>query len=350
MSSPSTSQPGRAATLSAVVPTLGRSPWLQRSIDALRADVREALGSDRRHFQLILVAQECDPTRSLAGVDRRLDLRHRAGFAVACNLGIGASQGPYLALCNDDAIVQPGWASRLLEALGSRNEIASVQGLNLLGTPQTDGSPGSLEPRIDGAGLAWNRRWQAVQPGHGQRLQGARRKMPLEEVHEVFGVSATAALYRRAALDRVATMRRQRGDRGGPFAERLVAYYEDVELAGRLRSLGYRSLVDPTAIAYHAGSVTGATLGAERWRWIYGNRYLALADLLGRGFWPRVPALVGRDALELARAFFSGPPGCARGIASGWQRALTLLPAFSHLGPARVTLPRRERSPARSSP
>lgn len=344
--SPSPLSEPSGATLSAVVPTLGRSRWLESSIEALRADAREALGSDPSHFQLILVAQECDPDRPLAGVDRRLDLQHRAGFAVACNLGIAASQGPYVALCNDDAAVEPGWTKRLLAALESDDRVASAQGMNLLGTPGEDSD--DAEPDIDGAGLAWNRRWQAVQLGHGQKLGQARLAGDLESVHEVFGVSATAAIYRRDALDRVSRMRNLRGDRGGPFAEALVAYYEDVELAGRLRSLGYRSLVDPHARALHAGTLTGATLGTERWRWLYGNRYLALADLLGRGFWPRIPALFGRDLLELVRAALGGPPGRARGIASGWERAVTQLPAFARLGPARVTLPRRGRVPNRS--
>ena len=69
---------------------------------------------------------------------------------------------------------------------------------------------------------------------------------------EVFGVSATAALYR------------ARGARGGRrrgqlFDPRLVSYYEDVDLAGRLRAAGYRALWVPEARARHAGSITGRT-------------------------------------------------------------------------------------------
>ena len=134
-------------------------------------------------------------------------------------------------------------------------------------------------------------------------------------VREVFGVSATAALFRRDALHAVAAD-------GAVFDPRLVSYYEDVELAGRLRAAGYRALLVPTARARHAGSATGRTMSRERWRLIYGNRWLAAARLLGRGFWPRVPLLALRDLLDLGRAALGGDEARVAGIVAGWGRAL----------------------------
>ncbi len=145
-----------------------------------------------------------------------------------------------------------------------------------------------------------------MQIGHGEPAPG-----PEGGVREVFGVSATAAVYRRQALLEV-----------GGFDSRLVSYYEDVDLAVRLRAAGWRSLLVPGARARHAGSATGRTLSRERWRLIYGNRYVVARRFLGRGFWLRLPILVLRDVVDLARAILRGDGTLAGGIVSGWGRAL----------------------------
>src|SRR6202007_477872 len=95
-----------------------------------------------------------------------------------------------------------------------------------------------------------------------------------------------------------------------------------------------------------AGPASGRAMPAsrERWRLIYGNRYLAAARLLGRGFWPRLPRMVLRDLLDLLAHLApkaggsAGPgdssgPGVAgsasgrpAGIVAGWGRALRHLP------------------------
>jgi hypothetical protein len=140
---------------------------------------------------------------------------------------------------------------------------------------------------------------------------------------EIFGVSATAALFRRSAL-------RAAAPDGKVFDERLGSYYEDVDLAGRLRAHGFRALLVPAARVRHAGSATGRTLSRERWRLIYGNRYLTAAHLLGRSFWPRLPGMAARDAVDLARAALGGHGTLAAGIVSGWARAARRLPGFTH--------------------
>jgi hypothetical protein len=105
-----------------------------------------------------------------------------------------------------------------------------------------------------------------------------------------------------------------------------------VELAGRLRAAGWHALLVPAARARHAGSATGRTMSMERWRLIYGNRWLAAARLLGRGFWPRLPRIVLRDLLDLGRAAATGDGARTAGIVTGWGRALGGLPAWAHSG------------------
>jgi GT2 family glycosyltransferase len=281
-----------AVRASAVVPTLGRSPLLVPALEALR----------REGAEIVVVDQGSAPATIPAGLaDRVLRPGRNLGFAAGTNLGIAAAAGEWIATVNDDAIVEPGWLGILTAALAADPRAAAAQGINLLlDAPDT----------ADGCGIAWNCWWQAVQVGHGEPAPAA-----TSGVREVFGVSATAAVYRREALRAVAAG-------GEPFDAGLVSYYEDVDLAVRLRAAGFRALVVPEARARHAGSLTGRTLSRERWRLIYGNRWRVAARHLGSGFWPQVPLLALRDGVDLARALLRADGALAAGIVAGWGRAL----------------------------
>lgn len=292
---------GRVA---AVVPTAGASPHLDRCLEALRAE----------GIEIVVVHQgegePPEPARRLAG--RIVRLPENLGFAAATNLGIAAATGDYVATVNDDAIVDPGWAAALAAALDADPAAAAAQGTNLqLADPA----------RVDGRGLAWNRWWQALQVGHGEPAPESSAAG-----EEVFGVSATAALYRRSALDAVALAP------GDVFDPRLGAYYEDVDLACRLRRAGWSARWVPAAQALHAGSVTGDR--RRRWRLtrLYGNRWAVAARCLGRRFPAAVPRMAARDLADLARALGRADLGAAAGIVAGWVRALALLPRSLHRG------------------
>jgi GT2 family glycosyltransferase len=293
-------------TVSAVVPTLGRSPWLIPCLEALH----------REGAEVIVVDQGEAPVELPAGLaDRVLRPGRNLGFSAGTNLGIAAASAPFIATVNDDALVEPGWQATLVSALEGDPRLGAVQGVTLrMDRPDLG----------DGCGLAWNRWWQAVQIGHGEPAPAA-----TEPPREIFGVSATVALYRRAALEAVAVA-------GQVFDPRLVSYYEDVELAVRLRAAGWTARLVPAARARHAGSVTGATMSRERWRLIYGNRWLAAARRLGRGFWVRVPWMLLRDGVDLARAAGSGDGARAGGIVAGWARAARELSGYVHAGPPSV--------------
>jgi GT2 family glycosyltransferase len=406
-----------APEITAVVPTVGRSPWLAACLRALR---RQA---DAASLEILVVDQAPQPLALPPGLaDRVLRPERNLGFAGGTNLGLAAAHGELLATVNDDAVVGPGWLAALTAALRGDPSAAAAQGINILASPagmetggggdddNDDAQPrdrrGQDEPdRIDGCGLGWNRWWQAIQIGHGQPLPppggnlapvstaasdmapgppadsssaplppatfdlapGQRAAGGAVAVGEIFGVSATAALFRRSALEQVALG-------GQVFDPRLVSYYEDSELAGRLRAAGFGALLVPAARARHAGSASGRTAaaGRERWRLIYGNRYLAAARLLGRGLWPRLPLMLLRDLLDVVgpaallhallqrdRRLLPGDRGTApgarhgrlSGMAAGWGRALRHLPAFARAGapaPSPAEVARLSRWPAPS--
>jgi hypothetical protein len=268
----------------------------------------------------VLVAQGPVPPEAGALVHRRIDLPRPVGFATAVNLGLAAAETPYVAVVNDDAVVEPGWLRALTEALEAEPRAAAAQGVNLApGEPAT----------VDGWGLAWNRWLQAVQLGRGA-LPPALSTPP----REVFGVSATAALYRREALLAVDLSDEPGRGRRPPIAfdPRLDSYYEDADLAARLRAAGWTALSVPAARARHAGA---ATAGDATWRWrrVYGNRFAVVARLLGRAFWRRLPRMAARDLADLAGALGRGELRRAAGVPLGWARAARLLPAFARTGP-----------------
>jgi len=311
--------------VTAVVPTLGRSPWLAECLAALRREGGAGME--------IVVVDQGEPTSAPAEIppglaDRVLRPGRNLGFAGGVNLGIAAiaeRAKAAVALVNDDALVEPGWLAALTSALAAAPRAAAAQGVNL----QLD------RPDLaDGCGLGWNRSWQAVQLG-----TGAPAPPPSDPPREVFGVSATAALYRREALAAAAL------PGGEVFDARLGSYYEDVDLAARLRAAGWTALLAPAARARHAGSATGRTLGRARWASIYGNRHLVLARLLGAGYWPRLPRLLARDGRDLARTLLTPRDGDGRlaGIPAGWGRAARHLPAYARRGAPAVPLAELER-------
>jgi len=285
--------------VAAVVPTLGKSPHLEACLRALRAQGRPV--------EIVVVDQGERPVDLPPGLaDQVIRPGRNLGFAAGTNLGIAATAAPYIATVNDDAIVEPGWLAALLEALEADPALAAAQGANLrLDRPEI----------LDGLGIAWNRSRQAIQIGAGERAPDRS-----EPARSIWGVSATAALYRRSALEAV------RLGPGDFFDPRLGSYYEDVDLDVRLEKAGFRAQAIPAARALHAGSATG---GAERWRLVYGNRHLALARMLGRGYWWRLPALLGRDLIDFARAVVERDRGRIVGIPAGWWRAVRRLPRFA---------------------
>jgi GT2 family glycosyltransferase len=209
------------------------------------------------------------------------------GFAGAANEGIARTRSPFVLLLNNDAVVEPDYVARLAARLALDERLAAVQGLVFSGNGRT----------IDTAGLEWNRRGEAVPV-----LGGKDASMAPREAFEVSGVSATATLYRREALERA-------GPQGAAFEDSFFAYYEDVDLSLRLARDGWRFLCDPRAVARHEGSRTGRRTPFRRAFWTTRNRWRTLF----RNF---APGLLARHlgpllAADLAHARTIGWKGLA---------------------------------------
>jgi GT2 family glycosyltransferase len=214
------------------------------------------------------------PAARVIGFSRNL------GFAGGANEGIARTRAPFVLLLNNDAVLEPDYVARLAARLELDARLAGTQGLVL----SEDGR------QIDGAGLEWNGRGEAVPV-----LSGADASLAPREPFEVSGVSATATLYRREAIEAVA-----RG--GAVFDADFFAYYEDVDLALRLARAGWRFACDPRAVARHEGSRTGRRTPFRRAFWTTRNRWRTLFRNFTPGFVARrLPSLLRAD-LAHARA------------------------------------------------
>jgi GT2 family glycosyltransferase len=188
------------------------------------------------------------------------------GFSGGANAALRLSSAPYVALVNNDVVLERDWLEHVRDALDRDPQLAAVQTI----ITRPDG-------RIDGAGIDISD-GTFRQIGHGDAL-GA----PLAVA---WGVSATATLYRRTAI----------GDRF--FDDRFFAYYEDVELCARLRAGGWRVAVLPVVAATHRGSATAPQLGRRARRLRTRNRYLVARMHRGVG---SIRALLWEDARLMVR-------------------------------------------------
>ncbi|MBP7862484.1 glycosyltransferase family 2 protein [bacterium] len=156
---------------------------------------------------------------------------HNTGFAPAVNAGIKAASGQYLALINNDTVVDKNWVSELAAVLDSHPEIGSV-GCKMLAYDD--------HKLLDGVGDGYRRGGLPGRIGHREIDTGR-----FNTQRYILGACGGAAVYKRSMLDDI-----------GLFDEDYFAYLEDVDIALRAQSAGYKCLYVPSAIIYHLGCGT----------------------------------------------------------------------------------------------
>lgn len=239
--------------LSIVIPTHNRT-------DLLRVCLRRAIAHAPAGTEIVVV-DDASPGAAASAAALKFGVRgirldRQSGFAAAANAGIRASQGDIVEMLNDDTEVQPGWADAALKWFDDPM-IGAVAPL-VLALPEGRA--------IDSAGDRYYLGGVAGKRGHGEPLS-ERYLQPCE----VFGVSAAAGFYRRAALDRA-----------GLFPESFGSYFEDVDLAFRLNRAGYSTMYEPgSRVLHHVSASFGRT----------GRRLIQMQSCNEeRVFWRNMPA------------------------------------------------------------
>ena len=184
-----------------------------------------------------------EPRMKLTELDQNL------GYAAAHNRHIFAARGEYVLLLNQDVELDAEFLRRAVGAFDGRPNIGAVQGrLRRLGQDR------SRLTVLDSTGLEMHRDRRVVARRQGE-VESTRDLVP----GPVWGTDGPAPVFRRSAL-----LEAQEPRTGGGcevLDEDFFMYKEDVDLAWRMRRLGWRSRYDPAALAWHArGAGVGAAL------------------------------------------------------------------------------------------
>jgi GT2 family glycosyltransferase len=157
------------------------------------------------------------------------------GFAGAHNRFIRDTRCEFVMPLNPDTVMSIDYVDKLLEAF-SDPRVAAAEGKML--KPERDCSGLWI---LDGTGMVISRARTARERGH---LEIDNEQYDKDT--DVFGVSATAAIYRMSALEKV-----KMGE-AEYFDEDFFTYWEDLDLSWRLRLSGYRCSYVPDAVILHS--------------------------------------------------------------------------------------------------
>jgi N-acetylglucosaminyl-diphospho-decaprenol L-rhamnosyltransferase len=214
------------------------------------------------------------------------------GFGAALNRAVREVPGDPIVFFNDDVSAEPGFIAGLTGALTP--EVGMVAGVLLR----------ENEPRrIDSAGVVADRTLLAFDYLNGEPVEA------LESADDPLGPTGGAALYRRSAFEQI-----------GGFDEGVFLYYEDLDLALRMRLAGFACRLAPSARGIHAYSETlGANTGRKYAMTGWSRGYLLRVYGFGRR--PRLlaRAIAVEGAICAGQLVFQRTTQGARGRLRGWR-------------------------------
>ncbi len=189
-----------------------------------------------RHPFEVIVMDDCSPESAAEALAQVSDVRivrneTNLGFIGNVNAAAAQARGKWLIILNNDTIVRQGALDALLDTFDDHQNVGLV-GAKLL---NADGSVQEAGGIVWQDGSAWN--W-----GRGQHRDDPR-----------FNFVRDADFCSGAAL---AISRELFADMGGFDAHYAPAYYEDTDLAFRIRARGMRVLYQPAAEIFHLEGVS----------------------------------------------------------------------------------------------
>jgi GT2 family glycosyltransferase len=186
--------------------------------------------------------------RDYAARDGRIAVSHspsNLGFAAGQNRLLGAVRTDFVILLNQDVELDRRFLGAALSAFDARPQVAAVQPrLRRLG------APGDRTNLLDSTGLQMHRDRRVV-----SRRQGHPERTSDLVPGPVWGADGPAPVFRRTALLEARLPRPAGGTE--ILDEDFFMYKEDVDLAWRLRVLGWGAWYEPTALAWHGRSAGG---------------------------------------------------------------------------------------------
>jgi GT2 family glycosyltransferase/glycosyltransferase involved in cell wall biosynthesis len=218
--------------VSIIIPVFNQFQFTQ----ACLASLQEHQGTER--FEIIVVDDgSTDGTaEALPRIPGIVYLRGETntGFIASCNRGAEKARGEYLVFLNNDTLVRAGWLRALLDTFADERE-AGIVGSKLL-YPN-----GRLQ---EAGGIIWQ---DASGWNYGKFDDP--EKPEYNYLREVDYCSAAALMIPKALFWRVE----------GFDSRYAPAYYEDTDLAFKVRRAGYKVLYQPLSEVIHYEGATGGT-------------------------------------------------------------------------------------------
>jgi GT2 family glycosyltransferase len=285
-----------SSLLSIVIPNWNGAKFLPTCLDALK----------RQNYSNIeiIVADNASTDGSQALIESQypqvklVQLPENRGFTGACNAGIHAANGDYIALLNNDTEVDTGWAAAVVNAFERHAEIGIVASKMLLFDKRdhihTAGDYFTVDGRAGNRGV-----WQQ---DIGQ----------FDKEEYVFSACGGSSAYRKTLLDQI-----------GLLDDDFFFSLEDMDLAWRAQLSGWRCLYTPKAIVYHHLSATGG--GATASYYDGRNLIFVLVKDYPAALWRKYGWLVVKSQFKLAAEALRAWRGTAararlRGMLAGlWQ-------------------------------
>jgi GT2 family glycosyltransferase len=239
--------------------------------------------------------QTSDAARRSFPEVRVIELEGNLGFARACNAGARAGSGEVVVLLNNDVECRADFLERLVAPVRSDPTLGSVTALLLMRDNE----------HIESFGLAVDRTLAGYPRLRGVRREDAQASNPI-----LVGPSGAAGAYRRVAWEQT-----------GGLDEGVFAYAEDVDLALRLRALGWTTAASD-AVAVHIGSASAGVRSAwQRYQGGFSRGYFLrrYGVLRGRA---AARALATEALVAAGDAFlYSHDLAALRGRVAGWRAA-----------------------------
>ncbi len=242
---------GGAPRASIIVPVYNQLPVTLACLQAL-ADAGESTA-----FEVILVDDHSsdDSPRVLPGIPglRYQRNERNLGFIGACNAGAARARGEFLVFLNNDTTVQPGWLDALLATFASHPD-TGLAGSKLV---YPDGRLQEAGGIVFADGSGWNY-GRFDDPAHPR----------YSHVREVDYCSGAAIALPRTLFERL----------GGFDAHYAPAYYEDTDLAMRVRQAGLKVRYQPASVVVHHEGISSGTdtsSGVKAWQVVNHGKFLA---------------------------------------------------------------------------
>lgn len=164
------------------------------------------------------------------------------GFAGGHNKLYGQTQSDYFVLLNQDLVLGPDCLEKLVATLDAQPEVAVVSPRLM----KWDFVVQKFTNIVDSMGLRVLRNRRVIELNGGEEWQADG-----EVLRPVFGVSGAMPMFRRSAIKQIEF---------GPaefFDNSYQTYKEDVDLAFRLQSAGFKACVVSDTVAWHDRSAAG---------------------------------------------------------------------------------------------